>query len=204
MDSLRSNVAPLQEYLLQGSILDSQCDYLLHRLNGLCDNIDTGPEKFHDHELVYTLRAMPAVPPVILRVRHALDQPDDLWHIRYMGQSDAGDKSRNTLIRSCLDIGTSVNIAKFLSEMGFVLEYEYVVKGYMFQKGRLKITVSKIFQVLSSGNTDVVDAFTGSNLVELSIVTAHCHDQIQDDIKNFADQLKPLVHLEKIDHKRLL
>jgi len=40
-------------------------------------------------------------------------------HIRYIGQSDIGDKSRNTLIRSCLDIGTSVNIGKFLSEMGF-------------------------------------------------------------------------------------
>jgi len=56
MDSLRSSVAPLQEYLLQGSILDSHCDLLLHRLSGLCDNIDTGPEKFHDQDLVYTLR----------------------------------------------------------------------------------------------------------------------------------------------------
>lgn len=204
MDSLRSCVAPLQEYLLQGSILDTHCDLLLHRLSGLCDNIDTGPENFHDQDLVYTLRAMPAVPPVILRVRHAIDLPDDPWHIRYIGQSDIGNKSRNTLIRSCLDIGTSVNIGKFLSEMGFVLEYEYIVKGYMFQKGRLKITVSKILKVHSSGNPDIVDTFTGSHLVELSIVTAHCHEQIQDDIKNFADQLKPLVHLEKIDHKRLL
>jgi len=48
-----------------------------------------------------------------------------------------------------------------------------------------------VWQILSSGNPDNVDAFTGSYLVELSIVTAHCHDQIQDDIKNFADQLKP-------------
>jgi len=46
-------------------------------------------------------------------------------------------------------------------------------------------------QMLSSGNPDIVEPFTGSYLVELSIVTAHCHDQIQDDIKNFADQLKP-------------
>ena len=46
-------------------------------------------------------------------------------------------------------------------------------------------------QVHSSGNPDIVDTITGSHLVELSIVTAHCHDQIQDDIKNFADQLKP-------------
>jgi len=48
-----------------------------------------------------------------------------------------------------------------------------------------------MLQILPSGGADVVDAFTGSYLVELSIVTAHCHEQIQDDIKNFADQLKP-------------
>ena len=52
-------------------------------------------------------------------------------------------------------------------------------------------TVIICLQVHSSGNPDIVDTFTGSHLVELSIVTAHCHDQIQDDIKNFADQLKP-------------
>jgi len=56
MDSLRSSAAPLHEYLLQGSILDSHRDLLLHRLNGLCDNTESGPEKFHDQELVYTLR----------------------------------------------------------------------------------------------------------------------------------------------------
>ena len=53
--ALRGNIAPLQEYLLQGSILDGNRDILLHRLNGLCDNVDTGPEKFHDREIVYTL-----------------------------------------------------------------------------------------------------------------------------------------------------
>jgi len=53
--ALRTNIAPLQEYLLQGSILETHRDSLLHRLNGLCDNVDTGPEKFHDHEIVYSL-----------------------------------------------------------------------------------------------------------------------------------------------------
>jgi mediator of RNA polymerase II transcription subunit 18 len=53
--AFRGSMAPLQEYLLQGSILEAQRDILLHRLNGLCDNVDTGPEKFHDHEIVYSL-----------------------------------------------------------------------------------------------------------------------------------------------------
>ena len=58
-------------------------------------------------------------------------------------------------------------------------------------------------QVVSSGNPDIVDSFTGSYLVEISIVTAHCHDQIQDDIKNFADQLKPYPYLEIVLYRRL-
>lgn len=44
-----------QEYLLQGSILDSHCEVLLHRLRGLCDNADTPPETFQDHEILYSL-----------------------------------------------------------------------------------------------------------------------------------------------------
>lgn len=55
--ALRTNIIPNQEYLLQGSILDSAVEHLLHRLKGLCDNVDTGPEPFHDHEICLSLRA---------------------------------------------------------------------------------------------------------------------------------------------------
>lgn len=54
--ALRTNIIPNQEYLLQGSILDSAVEHLLHRLKGLCDNVDTGPEPFHDHEICLSLR----------------------------------------------------------------------------------------------------------------------------------------------------
>ena len=55
MPSLNRSMAPLQEYLLQGSILDKHRAPFLHRLNGLCDVISAIPEKFHDHEMVYHL-----------------------------------------------------------------------------------------------------------------------------------------------------
>lgn len=103
MDSLsaaiKCHIIPNQEYLLQGSILDSAVEHLLHRcvfyflsfwnvykqflqlpwgrgvyygihyihdiymiffvfrLKGLCDNVDSGPEPFHDHEVCFSLRA---------------------------------------------------------------------------------------------------------------------------------------------------
>lgn len=54
--ALKSNIIPNQEYLLQGSVLDSAVEILLHRLRGLCDNVDSGPETFHDHEMCFSIR----------------------------------------------------------------------------------------------------------------------------------------------------
>ena len=53
--ALKTGLAPMHEYLLQGSILDTSKDILLHRLRGLCDNADTAPEAFTDHEMVFQL-----------------------------------------------------------------------------------------------------------------------------------------------------
>lgn len=54
--ALKSNIIPNQEYLLQGSVLDSAVEVLLHRLRGLSDNVDSEPEKFHDHEMCFSIR----------------------------------------------------------------------------------------------------------------------------------------------------
>ena len=35
--AMKSNIVPDQEYLLQGSILDTHLEVLQHRLRGLCD-----------------------------------------------------------------------------------------------------------------------------------------------------------------------
>jgi len=202
MDVLRGNQSNVQEYLLQGSILETNREMLLHRLNGLCDMVDTGPEKFHDHEMVFVLRGPTAIPSVVLSVRRALDHAENPWHIRYVGPVEVGDRNRPTLMRSCIDVGVSENIRQFLGEMGFALDYEYVSRGYIFRKGRLKVTVSKLNKVLNSSNPEHFEPMSSSCLVELSVVAPY-QDQIQEDMKNFAEQLKPLVNLEKIDHRRL-
>lgn len=54
--AIKSNIIPNQEYLLQGSILDSAVEALLHRLRGLCDNVDSGTETFNDHEMCFSIR----------------------------------------------------------------------------------------------------------------------------------------------------
>lgn len=54
--AIKSNIIPNQEYLLQGSVLDSCVEVLLHRLGGLCDNVDVGHEQFDDHEMCFSIR----------------------------------------------------------------------------------------------------------------------------------------------------
>ena len=42
-----------------------------------------------------------------------------------------------------------------------------------------------------------------SNVVELSVLAPQGHDAVAEDVRNFAEQLKPLVQLEKTDYRRL-
>lgn len=50
------NYSNQQEFLMQGSIMDTSCEVLLHRLRGLCDNADENPETFSDYEMVFQIR----------------------------------------------------------------------------------------------------------------------------------------------------
>lgn len=201
--ALRSNIIPNQEYLLQGSVLDSAVEVLLHRLRGLCDNVDTGPETFNDHEMCFSIRG--SEQPLLLRVRRALDYQDMPWQLRYIGQPELGDKSRPTIVRSSLDIATSNTVVEFLTELGCRLDFEYIARGYMFRKGRMKVTVSKIFKMGQQGKIpEGMEAISQSYLVELSVLAPSGQDAIAEDMRIFAEQLKPLVQLEKIDYKRLV
>lgn len=63
----------------------------------------------------------------------------------------------------------------------------------------MKVTVSKIFKGGPSPNEPISQSY----IVELSILAASGQDAIAEEIRNFAEQLKPLVQLEKIDYNRL-
>ncbi|CAG2184266.1 unnamed protein product, partial [Oppiella nova] len=111
-------VVAQQEYLLQGSILDDSCEQLLHKLRGFCDNCDSSPETFQDHEMVFTIRA-PNGSNTSLRVRKSMDVLQNPYHLRYLGQQELGDKNRATIVRNCIDCSTSSDCVSFLQEMGF-------------------------------------------------------------------------------------
>ncbi|TRY62843.1 hypothetical protein TCAL_00427 [Tigriopus californicus] len=202
--AMKSNIIPDQEYLLQGSILDTHVEVLKHRLRGLCDNVDSGQETFQEREMVFAIQGTSSQ-PLHLRIRRPLEQQAECpWQLRYIGQPELGN--RPTLVRSCYDIACSDNAVEFLTELGCRLEYEFVAKGFLFRKGRMKVTVSKIFKTLPPNpnlmGQESLEPLLASHLVELSVLAPSGNDAVADDMKNFAEQLKPLVMLDKIDPRR--
>lgn len=137
-------------------------------------------------------------PPLNLRVRRSNDPADGAmpFQLRYIGNPELGDAKRPTLVRASFDISCSPSIIDFLTEMGCRLEFEYTVRGYLFRKGRMKITVSKVFKATQ-------EPLSQSYLVELSVLAPSGQDAVAEDMRVFAEKLKPLVVLEKIDYKRL-
>lgn len=78
------------------------------------------------------------------------------------------------------------------------MDYDFLSKGYMFKKGRMKVIVAKIFRIIQPGNMDNVEMLSQSYLVELSVVAPSGQEGLADEVRSFADQLKPLVVLEKV------
>ncbi|CAG6014793.1 mediator of RNA polymerase II transcription subunit 18 isoform 2-T4 [Menidia menidia] len=186
----------MMEYLLQGSVLDQGLESLLHRLRGLCDNLE--PETFKDHELVYFLKGQQGS-PFILRARRSLSHPNAPWHVRYLGQPELGDKSRHALVRNCVDVSASHSLPEFLNEMGFRMDHEFVTSGRIFRKGAMKIVVGSVSRMLVPGNTENVEQISLSSLIELSILAPAGQDTVSEDMRSFAEQLRPLIHLDKVD-----
>ncbi|OTF72452.1 mediator of RNA polymerase II transcription subunit 18-like protein [Euroglyphus maynei] len=209
----RKNTFSQNEFLLQGSILDESCDALLQKLRGFCDNSDMPPPKFKDHEMVFAIK-LPNGPSSTLRVRRSMDCPTNPWNLRYLGHNDT-DRNRATLSRTCIDCNTTSNITQFLAEMGFKLEFEFILRGWMFRKGRMKILVFKIFRinggsgVMANINTpnmaieESLEPITNSHLVELSVIAPSYQTAMTDEMKQFAEFLKPLVMLENIDMRKI-
>lgn len=228
--------APIpQEYFLAGSVLDTAADggrpvdVLLHRLRGLCDQLEPlqGPidthaapaalsahreghsvQTFHELEQVYAIKTIGHAAPTQLRVRRSLDPHHQAapHHLRYLGTAE-NEKTKSVLTRQYISVSCNDAAVSVIEFMGFRLDYELVVKGFLFRKGKMKIVISKLYKVPNHGKYDQIEALTMSHLVELSVIAppgggAGSADPIGDDMKAFAEILKPLVVLEKVDGRK--
>ncbi|GIY87817.1 mediator of RNA polymerase II transcription subunit 18 [Caerostris extrusa] len=143
------------------------------------------PEAFDDYEMVFQIRNGPTGTPLVLRARQALDHPEMPW------LPEMGDKNKSNNDSNCIDVDTSNNLVQFLNELGFRLDYEFVLKGFMFRKGRMKVTVTKICRLLQQNNPDSIEPVSQSYLVELSVVAPTGQEALADEMKAFSEQLKP-------------
>lgn len=79
------------------------------------------------------------------------------------------------------------------------MDHEFVTSGHIFRKGAMKVVVCNVSRVLVPGNTENTERMSLSHLVELSVLAPAGQDTVSEDMRSFAEQLKPLIHLEKID-----
>lgn len=195
---------PSQEYLLQGSVLDDSVDILLHRLRGMSDNSEKGLVKYKEHETIYSIREPSSTTQFVsVRVRRQLLNPEQPYTLCYLGNPEIGDRNRLTTVRTCVEVNCSQSVCAFLKELGFVVEFEFVHQGFIFRRNRLKATVSKVYKLISPANTEQLSPITKSHLIEVSTISGSSNEQAANDVHMFAEQLKPLVCLDKIDSRRI-
>ena len=66
------------------------------------------------------------------------------------------------------------------------------------------MSVSKVFKIGGPGGVmDNLEPMSSSHLVELSVLAPSGNDAVAEDMKTFAEQLKPLVMLDKFDLRRM-
>jgi len=189
------------QYILTGSVPANNFKFLLNRLRGLCEQAASSDNIFEDHEAVYVMKSG-NTNNVSLRVRRSLMHPDAPHQLRYLGSVEGMDKNRSASMRSCIEVETSDNMSDFLEKMGFRFDYETVLRGYLFRKGRMRITVARLHKLVERGDFKNIQQITNSYLVELTMNTLVQQDALCEEMKTFAEYLKPIVVLDKIEQKR--
>ena len=74
-------------------------------------------------------------------------------------------------MRNQVTVGCSENVTSFLTELGFRAETEFLNKGYLYRKGRVKITLSKLNKMKEPGQSADANRIplTKSHFVEVSV-----------------------------------
>uniref|UniRef100_A0A7E4VG89 Mediator of RNA polymerase II transcription subunit 18 n=1 Tax=Panagrellus redivivus TaxID=6233 RepID=A0A7E4VG89_PANRE len=186
------------EAVLHASIYDDHKDQLIERLKGMTDPFSSS---FEEHEMVFALKSNEG-PDVQLRLRRRFNL--DLWHVRYVGTPIA-DKCPAVCRASIDSVMYTKDMMDFVKHMGFRLIYEFVMKGWVFTRGPIKILVYKLCTTDKPGiySKELIKPFGTSHIVEASIPVEN-EDTMKYSklLKDFTDQLMPLVEFRKVEYFR--
>ncbi|KJH44465.1 Med18 protein [Dictyocaulus viviparus] len=203
-----------QELILYGSVFADNLPDLERRLTGLCD---PGSTEFHEHDLSFSLRTG-TDPDVTIRLRRRFNVDSftsHQWQFRYIGGGigfthsaisrqfrflqyllqmflnllgPEPDQKCPVIVRKVIDsIAYSHLMMDFVKTLGLRMDYEYIAKG-------------------TAGHYDQsnLKRFSDSYLVEISVCIPESaeYTSAAKQLRDFADQLLPLVEMEKVDYWR--
>ncbi|KAE9413317.1 hypothetical protein Angca_007054, partial [Angiostrongylus cantonensis] len=179
---------------------------LERRLTGLCD---PGSTEFHEHDLSFSLRTGtdPDVTIRQLRRRFNVDSfTSHQWQFRYIGGPEP-DQKCPVIVRKVIDsIAYSHLMMDFVKTLGLRMDYEYIAKGTVWTNGIMKVVISQIQRTEKAGHYDQsnLKRFADSYLVEISACLPDSaeYSATAKQLRDFADQLLPLVEMEKVDYWR--
>jgi hypothetical protein len=160
---------------------------------------------------------------VQVRMRRRINTEAHYWHARYIGQPEL-NPSCPTIVRKTIDSYMfSLGMMEFVKALGLRIDYEYFMEGVLFTKGNIrvssyyftnfnclfKITISQISYTEKTGHYEREfrkQLGSGSNLVEVSAVIPENQDYVPaaKAVREFADQLSPLVEMQKFDYTKEL
>uniref|UniRef100_A0A7E4W023 Mediator of RNA polymerase II transcription subunit 18 n=1 Tax=Panagrellus redivivus TaxID=6233 RepID=A0A7E4W023_PANRE len=187
------------EAVLYASIFDQHKDQLIERLKGMVDPLST---TFVEHEMVFSMKSTEG-PDVQLRLRRRFNL--DVWHLRYIGTPISDDKLP-AVCRSSIDsVMYTRDMMRFVRNLGFRLVYELVLKGAIFTRGPIKVLVYKPFTTDQPGNysNDLLKPVGDCNVAEASLpVENEKTMKYSKLLKDFTDQLLPLVEFRKVEYWR--
>ncbi|CAI4230015.1 unnamed protein product [Auanema sp. JU1783] len=191
-----------QECILYGSVNHDFVADLERRLAGLCDH---GSTDFHEHEMSFSLKTgISNDPDVCIRLRRRFNLENNsshqnLWQFRYIGGPEP-DQKCPVIVRKVIDsITYSYNMMEFVKTIGLRMDYEFIARGTAYTCGKIKIIVSALQKSEKAGNYDNLKRLSDSYLVEMSISLPESSEYTQaaKQLRDFADQLLPLVHMQK-------
>ncbi|CAI5440013.1 unnamed protein product [Caenorhabditis angaria] len=177
------------------------------RLAGLCD---PGSEDFHEHEMSFSLRTgVNMSPDVSIKIRRRF-KPDIVFHnqwlFRYIGVPEPDAKCPVIVRKVINSICYSQDCMTFAKTLGLRMDYEYMAKGKLWTKGNIKIATNILSRTERPGQYDPasIKPVSDSVLVEISCALPESaeYTMAAKQIRDFADQLMPLVCMEKVDYWR--
>ena len=152
---------------------------------------------------IWTFSEMADSPRVALHIRRKFNnEMSSVWHCRYIGVP-VPDKVPAVCRTSIDSIVHCADMMEFSKSMGLRMEYEYVAKGFLFTKGPIKILVYKVYSTEKPGvySKDLLKPQLDSHVVE-AMIPVENEDTLKYSkiLKDFCDQLAPLVEFKKVEY----